>query len=78
MGKVNYYCNFIPNYSQLASPLNQFRRNNVTFKFGSEQEQAFSALKKNILDATELENFNENLPLALVTDASSFGIGVVL
>jgi len=69
MGKVNYYCNFIPNYSQLASPLNQLRR---------KQQQAFSALKKHILDATELAHFNENLSLVLATDASSFGIGVVL
>jgi len=78
MGKVNYYCNLIPNYSQLASPLNQLRRKNIPFKFGPEQPQAFSALKKHILDATELADFNENLPLVLATDASFFGIGVVL
>jgi len=78
MGKVNYYCNFIPNYSQLASPPNQLRRKNVPFKFGSEQQQAFSALKKHILDATELAHFNENLPLVFATDAPSFAIGVVL
>jgi len=40
-GKVNYYCNFIPNYSQLASPLNQLGRKNIPFKFGPEQQQAF-------------------------------------
>jgi len=78
MGKVNYYCNFNPNYSQLASPLNQLRRKNIPFKFGPEQQQAFSALKKHILDATKLAHFNENLPLVLATDASSFGIGFVL
>ncbi|KAL7724915.1 hypothetical protein ACLKA6_020051 [Drosophila palustris] len=78
MGKVNYYCNFIPNYSQLASPLNQLRRKNTPFKFGPDQQQAFTALKTHILNATELAHFNENLPLVLATDASSFGIGVVL
>ncbi|KAL7724906.1 hypothetical protein ACLKA6_020042 [Drosophila palustris] len=78
MGKVNYYCNFIPNYSQLASPLNQLRRKNTPFKFGPDQQQAFTALKTHILNATELAHFNENLPLILATDASSFGIGVVL
>ncbi|KAL7723905.1 hypothetical protein ACLKA6_014499 [Drosophila palustris] len=78
MGKVNCYCNFIPNYSQLASPLNQLRRKNTPFKFSPDQQQAFTALKTHILNATELAHFNENLPLILATDASSFGIGVVL
>ncbi|XP_041450149.1 uncharacterized protein LOC121404561 [Drosophila obscura] len=78
MGKVNYYCNFIPNFSQLASPLNQLRRKNVVFKFGRSQQQAFTALKAHILNATELAHFNEHLPLVLATDASSYGIGAVL
>ncbi|XP_033149641.1 uncharacterized protein K02A2.6-like [Drosophila busckii] len=78
MGKVNYYCNFIPNYSQLASPLNQLRRKNTPFRFGSQQQQAFSELKSHILNATQLAHFKEDQQLILATDASSFGIGVVL
>ncbi|XP_043063527.1 uncharacterized protein K02A2.6-like [Drosophila ficusphila] len=78
MGKVNYYCNFIPNYSQLAAPLNQLRRTDVAFFFGPQQQQAFTALKSHIINATQLAHFDENLPLVLATDASSFGIGVVL
>ncbi|KAL7725183.1 hypothetical protein ACLKA6_017339 [Drosophila palustris] len=61
-----------------ASPLNQLRRKNTPFKFGPDQQQAFTALKTHILNAAELAHFNENLPLVLATDASSFGIGVVL
>nr|XP_043067227.1 uncharacterized protein K02A2.6-like [Drosophila bipectinata] len=78
MGKVNYYCNFIPNYSQLAAPLNQLRRKNVAHLFGPQQEQAFTTLKSHVINATQLAHFDENLPLVLATDASSFGIGVVL
>ncbi|XP_036340020.1 uncharacterized protein K02A2.6-like [Rhagoletis pomonella] len=78
MGKVNYYHNFIPNYSQLAAPLNQLRRKGVPFKWGAPQQEAFTALKNHILNATQLSHFNESLPLVLATDASSFGIGVVL
>nr|XP_043069086.1 uncharacterized protein K02A2.6-like [Drosophila bipectinata] len=69
MGKVNYYCNFIPNYSQLAAPLNQLRRKNVAYIFGPQQQQAFTALKSHTINATQLAHFDENLPLVLATDA---------
>ncbi|XP_050339840.1 uncharacterized protein K02A2.6-like [Bactrocera neohumeralis] len=78
IGKVNYYCNFIPNFSQLAAPLNKLRRKNVHFTWGSEQQQAFKDLKLHIINATQLAHFNEQLPITLATDASSFGIGAVL
>lgn len=78
MGKVNYYHNFIPNYSQLSAPINMLRRKNVKFTWGSSQQQAFKALKSHIVNATQLAHYQEGLPLALATDASSYGIGVVL
>ncbi|XP_043064398.1 uncharacterized protein K02A2.6-like [Drosophila ficusphila] len=62
----------------LAAPLNQLRRKDVAFFFGPQQQQAFTALKSHIINATQLAHFDENLPLVLATDASSFGIGVVL
>nr|XP_043069087.1 uncharacterized protein K02A2.6-like [Drosophila bipectinata] len=51
---------------------------NVAYIFGPQQQQAFTALKSHIINATQLAHFDENLPLVLATDASSFGIGVVL
>ncbi|XP_043064465.1 uncharacterized protein K02A2.6-like [Drosophila ficusphila] len=62
----------------LAAPLNQLRRKDVALFFGPQQQQAFTALKSHIINATQLAHFDENLPLVLATDASSFGIGVVL
>ncbi|XP_041565110.1 uncharacterized protein K02A2.6-like [Drosophila elegans] len=62
----------------LAAPLNQLRRKDVAFFFGPQQQQAFTALKSHIINATQLAHFDEKLPLVLATDASSFGIGVVL
>ncbi|XP_037930536.1 uncharacterized protein K02A2.6-like, partial [Teleopsis dalmanni] len=78
MGKVNYYHNFIPNFSQLSAPINMLRRKNVKFTWGTAQQQAFTALKTHILNAAQLAHYQEDLPLVLATDASSYGIGVVL
>ncbi|XP_052855233.1 eIF-2-alpha kinase activator GCN1-like [Drosophila gunungcola] len=68
----------ISHFSDLAAPLNQLRRKDVAFFFGPQQQQAFTALKSHIINATQLAHFDEKLPLVLATDASSFGIGVVL
>ncbi|XP_030368972.1 uncharacterized protein K02A2.6-like [Scaptodrosophila lebanonensis] len=78
MGKVNYYCNFIPNFSELSAPLNQLRRKNVEFTWGPKQQNAFDALKSHIINATQLAHFHEELPVILATDASEHGIGAVL
>ncbi|XP_037942441.1 uncharacterized protein LOC119675317 [Teleopsis dalmanni] len=51
------------------------RRKNVKFTWGSAQQQAFIALKMHILNAA---HYQEQLPLVLAIDASSYGIGVVL
>ncbi|XP_037959177.1 uncharacterized protein K02A2.6-like [Teleopsis dalmanni] len=71
MGKVNYYHNFIPNFSQLSAPINMLRRKNVKFTWGTAQQQAFIALKTHILNAAQLAHYQEDLPLVLATDASS-------
>ncbi|XP_054745984.1 uncharacterized protein K02A2.6-like [Anastrepha obliqua] len=78
MGKVNYYHNFIPNFSQISAPINMLRRKNVPFTWGPKQQQAFTSLKEHILNATQLAHYDEQLPLVLATDASSYGIGAVL
>lgn len=78
MGKVNYYHNFVPNFSSLAAPINMLRRKNVTFKWESAQQQSFNDLKAHIVNATQLTHFQDELPLILATDASPFGIGAVI
>ncbi|XP_036340796.1 uncharacterized protein K02A2.6-like [Rhagoletis pomonella] len=78
MGKVNYYCTFIKDYSTLCGPLNFLRKKNQKFVWNSAQENAFQELKKQIVDMTKLVHFDESLPIILATDASSFGIGAVI
>ncbi|XP_054742683.1 uncharacterized protein K02A2.6-like [Anastrepha obliqua] len=78
MGKINYYHNFIPNYSQLAAPMNKLRRKGASFQWKFEQENAFNLLKQHIIKATMLAHFREDLPIVVATDASSYGVGAVL
>ncbi|XP_053968616.1 uncharacterized protein K02A2.6-like [Anastrepha ludens] len=59
-------------------PINMLRRKNVPFTWGPKQQQAFTSLKHHILNATQLAHYDEQLPLVLATDASSYGIGAVL
>ena len=78
LGKINYYNKFIPNFSQLSAPLNMLRKKDVPFIWSTAQEQVFMKLKAAIIDATKLVHFNQDLPIILATDASSYGIGAVL
>ncbi|XP_055909199.1 uncharacterized protein K02A2.6-like [Eupeodes corollae] len=78
MGKVNYYNKFIKNLSQISAPLNILRRNDTAFVWRKEQESAFQYLKSQLVDATRLSHFRDDLPIILATDASSHGIGAVI
>ncbi|XP_055910825.1 uncharacterized protein K02A2.6-like [Eupeodes corollae] len=78
IGKINYYNKFIQNFSSKASALNQLRRHDKKFVWGTEQSTAFNLLKNDIINAVQLIHFDENVPLVLATDASKTGIGAVL
>ncbi|CAF1240779.1 unnamed protein product [Adineta ricciae] len=78
IGKVNYYGKFIPNFSTLCNPLNRLRQNNVKWNWDASCQKAFDALKKQLSETTMLVHFDQQLPLILATDASSYGIGAVL
>lgn len=78
LGKVNYYHNFVPNFSSIAAPLNMLRRKNTPFCWGKQQQNSFEQLKSCIVNAAQLAHFREDLPITLATDASPFGIGAVI
>nr|KYP38640.1 Transposon Ty3-I Gag-Pol polyprotein [Cajanus cajan] len=48
-GFASFYRRFVPNFSTLASPLNELVKKNVEFIWGEQQEKAFIALKWLIL-----------------------------
>lgn len=46
LGMVQYYRRYIPNMSAVLSPLNHWKKKNVVFIWGSEQEKSFQECKE--------------------------------
>lgn len=78
IGKLNYYGQFVPNFSDKCKPMNRLRRNNVAWNWDAECEGAFDNLKQEICRATTLVHFDAKLPIILATDASQYGLGAVI
>ncbi|XP_065225166.1 uncharacterized protein K02A2.6-like [Planococcus citri] len=78
IGLVGYYSKFIPNFSDIAHPLNQLRRKNVPFVWSNACKMAFCKLKEEIASDRVLCHYNPAKELILSTDASPFALGAVL
>ena len=78
LGKINYYRCFVKNLAEVAQPLDELLKKNCVFKWTSDCESAFQALKNEVINATQLSHFNPDKPLILATDASNKGIDAVL
>lgn len=77
---ANYYRRFIPNFSQIAAPLNNLTRKNVPFTWSQECQTAFEKLKNALVRPPILQfpNFSKENNFILKTDASGYGLGAVL
>jgi len=69
---------FVPNFSTLASPLNELVKKDVSFNWGEKQESIFQQLKEKLTNAPILALPNFSKTFELECDASGVGIGVVL
>lgn len=77
---ANYYRKFIPNFAQIATPLNRLLKKGVTFEWTQDCEVAFEKLKHALINPPILDfpNFSNENTFTLKTDASSYAIGAVL
>ena len=78
LGLLNFYRRFLPQASTMLEPLNRLLQSKTPWKWGKEQESAFSECKKTLLNSSALVHFDPKLPLVVVADSSSYGIGAVL
>ena len=67
----------MPNFSSLASPLNELVKKDTPFCWTEKQDQAFKRLKAQITNAPILALPNFAKTFELECDASGVGIGVV-
>ena len=84
---VGYYRKFIPNFSNIARPLNDLLNGKVNSKrankkqfieWESKQQEAFDTLKEALMSTPVLGYPNYEKPFILHTDASLEGLGAVL
>ena len=78
LGAVGFYRRFIPQFSQIATPLTDLTRTFSRFHWTHQHQHAFVTLKEALMTAPVLRLPDFQLPFIVVTDASSVAIGGVL
>lgn len=78
LGFVGYLAKFIPNLSELATPLRETCKKSVEFSWQRPQQEAFIKIKQAISNAPTLHYFDTTKPVTISADSSSHSLGAVL
>jgi hypothetical protein len=78
LGFCNFYCAFIPKFSDIARPLNDLTKKNYQWRWETNQQDAFEELKHICTKEPVLYTPNWNKPFIIETDASGYTLGVVI
>ena len=78
LGLANVCRRFVPKFADIARPLTDLTRNDATFQWQDEQQQAFESLKEALMTPPALDYPRRTDTFILTTDASDTGIGAVL
>ena len=77
LGTAGYYREFLPNYADIAAPLNSASQKGERFRWTAECEEAFLSIKRKLMNAHILAFPRLDVPFILDT-ASDRGLGAVL
>jgi hypothetical protein len=78
LGFCNFYCAFIPKFSDIARPLNDLTRKNYQWRWEMQQQNVFDELKCACSREPVLRTPDWNKPFIMETDASGYALGVVI
>ncbi|XP_030838443.1 uncharacterized protein K02A2.6-like [Strongylocentrotus purpuratus] len=78
LGTMNFYRKFVPQYAEIAEPLQKLLRKEALWEWHNAQETAFNTLKGRIAEPPVLAYFTPSAETYVTTDASAFAIGAVL
>ena len=78
LGMCQYLSKFCPNLFETVFPLRALTKEDSTFLWSNNHDNAFNAAKNLIASASALRYYDTALPVTLQVDASEDAIGVVL
>ena len=78
LGLANYNNLYIPNMHELRSPLNELLSKNKKWFWTKECDNASNKMKKCLSSDLALAHYDPKKELIVASDASDYGIGVVL
>ena len=78
LGFVNFYQQFICDYSKITVPLTQLTCKGPLWDFSDACQNSFEYLKKVFTTALVLAKRNPRDPLIVETDASDYALGAIL
>ena len=78
LGFLNFYCDFIKDFSQRACPLNDLTCKGRPFVWSQECNNAFNNLKSACAEEPVLRTPDWNKQFIMQTDASGYTLGVVI
>ena len=78
LGFANFYCQFIPHYSEIVLPLTHLTQKDVAWDFSLACHAAFDQLKHAFTTAPVLVHYVPDWPLLVETNASDYAIAAIL
>ncbi|GBG80934.1 hypothetical protein CBR_g31490, partial [Chara braunii] len=78
LGLANYYRKLVRNFSTIAAPLRRLLKKEAIWQWDKDCTSALKRLKRALLEYPVLKVADPSLPFVVTTDASQYGIGVVL
>ncbi|XP_043224663.1 uncharacterized protein K02A2.6-like [Amphibalanus amphitrite] len=78
LGSVTYFARLLPDLSTVLSPLYHLLKKDSPWKWTKQCSAAVAKVKKLLTNPPVLMRYEPTLPLKLVTDASSVGVGAAL
>ncbi|GBG77215.1 hypothetical protein CBR_g23542, partial [Chara braunii] len=75
---ANYYRKFVRNFSTIAAPLRRLLKKEAIWQWDKDCMSALKKLKRALIEYPVLKVPDPSLPFVVTTDASQYGMGVVL
>ncbi|XP_043226784.1 uncharacterized protein K02A2.6-like [Amphibalanus amphitrite] len=78
LGSINYFAKLLPDLSTVLEPLYALTKKGATWRWTKECREAVNTVKKMLSGPRVLMTYDPDLPVKLITDASSVGVGAAL